>query len=100
MALVKLRILAALLVVLIGQVPHDAAVAATPAAATRVTTATAPSTQPDVLRTLRRDHPRLYVLDDDLARAKELIASDALARQWFALLRAAGDKMLDQPVAQ
>jgi hypothetical protein len=35
----------------------------------------------DVLSTLRKGHPRLMVLDSDLARVKEAIAKDPLAKK-------------------
>lgn len=57
------------------------------------TAAQTPATQADaaVLRTLRPAHPRLMVLDDDIARVRELITTNADARK----LR---DKMHDQAV--
>jgi hypothetical protein len=48
----------------------------------------------DVLSTLRKGHPRLMVLDADLARVKEAIAKDPLAKKWHDELRAEADRML------
>jgi hypothetical protein len=48
----------------------------------------------DVLATLRKGHPRLMVLDSDLARVKEAIAKDPLAKKWHDELRADAEKML------
>src|ERR1041385_7144617 len=54
----------------------------------------------DVLSTLRKGHPRLLVLDEDLARLKPVLQSDPLAKQWFAKLKSEADKTLDAPLVQ
>jgi hypothetical protein len=54
----------------------------------------------DVLGTLRPGHPRLLVLDDDIARAKQAISADETARRYFDLLKASAEKMLGQPVSE
>jgi len=51
----------------------------------------------DVLATLRPGHPRLIILDADLARVRRLIESDAEVRQLRDRLRSAADDMLDDP---
>jgi hypothetical protein len=48
----------------------------------------------DVLATLRVGHPRLMVLDSDIARVKEAIAHDPLAKKWHEELLAEGETML------
>ncbi len=54
----------------------------------------------DILKTLRPNHPRVYVTDDDLARVRESIDHDPLAKQWRDTLRAFAAKMLDEPVVE
>src|SRR5688572_17061864 len=51
----------------------------------------------DVLATLRPGHPRLLVLDDDIARLKQQIKDDATAKRYFEHVRGGGDKLLDAP---
>lgn len=51
----------------------------------------------DVLATLRKGHPRLMVLDEDLTRVKQLIASDPIARQWHDALVVRAERVLGQP---
>lgn len=63
---------------------------------TIVTTAT-PPTEETVLATLRPEHPRLLVLADDLARVREFIASDPVARGYRDALRESGRKILAEP---
>lgn len=53
-----------------------------------------PQQQGDVLATLRPGHPRLIVLNDDLARARELIQTDPTARHWHDLLVAEAKREL------
>ncbi|MEA2736084.1 MAG: hypothetical protein QOE14_2535, partial [Humisphaera sp.] len=69
-------------------------------AATRAANAAADAGDADVLATLRPGHPRLLVLDDDIARLKRQIADDATAKRYFDHIRAAGDKMLDLPPSE
>jgi hypothetical protein len=54
----------------------------------------------DVLESLRPGHPRLLVLDDDIARLKRQIAEDPAAKAYFEHIRGAGDKLLDQPPSE
>ena len=54
--------------------------------------AEAPNT--DILTTLRPAHPRLLVLDTDLAAIKDAIAKDPLAKRWHDQLKAEAEKML------
>jgi hypothetical protein len=42
----------------------------------------------------------LMVLDQDVARVKELIKSDATCKSYYAQLRASADKLLSEPVSQ
>jgi hypothetical protein len=48
----------------------------------------------DVLATLRKGHPRLLVLNDDLAAVRKAIATDPLAKRWHDELTADAGKML------
>jgi hypothetical protein len=57
----------------------------------------APATEPRILSTLRTAHPRLIILDADLARLRKLIATDAGARGIRDELRRSAEKMLDEP---
>lgn len=50
----------------------------------------------DVLKTLRPAHPRLLVLDADLARVKQAIESDPVARKWHKHLLGDAEKMLKE----
>ena len=53
----------------------------------------------DVLASLRKGHPRLLVLDDDIVRVKQAIATDAMAKSLFDQLKAVGDKAIADPVS-
>src|SRR5688572_8371834 len=44
-----------------------------------------------MLSTLRKGHPRLLALDEDVSRTRELIRTDTLAAQWHKSLRAQAD---------
>ncbi|HOW19321.1 MAG TPA: heparinase II/III family protein, partial [Phycisphaerae bacterium] len=57
----------------------------------------AQATRPAVLSTLRTAHPRLIVLDDDLARVRRLIETDAGARRIRDELQHAAETMLQEP---
>jgi hypothetical protein len=48
----------------------------------------------DVLAKLRPGHPRLLVLDADLAAVRQAIAHDPLAKRWHDQLRAEAERML------
>jgi hypothetical protein len=48
----------------------------------------------DVLATLRPAHPRLIVLDGDIARVKQAIATDPLAKRWHEQLKAEAERIL------
>ena len=56
--------------------------------------------QPPVLATLRAGHPRLHVLDDDLARVRALIGTDARVRGWRDRLQQHAARMIDEPVVE
>jgi hypothetical protein len=51
----------------------------------------------EVLQTLRPGHPRLMVLDDDIARVRELIKTDENVRKLRDRLHDQAVKMLDEP---
>ena len=55
---------------------------------------------PDVLASLRKGHPRLLVLDEDLAQVKKAIESDPTAKAYFDQIKAAGDKALPDPASK
>ena len=52
---------------------------------------------PNLLASLKPGHPRLICTDDDLARLKQLIQTDAAAAKYWADIRATADAMLGQP---
>jgi len=54
----------------------------------------------DVLATLRRSHPRLYLLDSDLPQVKKGIAVDAVIKEWYDELEGEAEKMLVEPPAE
>lgn len=54
----------------------------------------------DVLKDLRPGHPRLMVLDEDLVRLKGLVQTDPVAKGYFEHIRAAGEKLLSEPVSE
>ena len=54
--------------------------------------------QAGVLSTLRRGHPRLMALEEDLERVKGLIASNSLARDYHEALRRAATRELKAPL--
>ena len=54
----------------------------------------------DPLATLRKGHPRLLWLDDDLARTKQFIQSDPTAKAWFNYLKRNADKALSDPLPE
>ncbi len=41
----------------------------------------------DVLTTLRKGHPRLYILDSELRRTQEAMAQDLMVKGWYDDLR-------------
>jgi hypothetical protein len=53
--------------------------------------------QKALLATLKKTHPRLLVLDSDIARVKKLVQADRGARGHFEALRKAGEKLLVDP---
>ena len=60
---------------------------------------TAAGPDADVLKTLRPGHPRLLVLDADLARVKQAVENDPVARRWHEQLLGDAEKMLkEQPI--
>ena len=54
----------------------------------------------DVLATLKKEHPRLMVLDQDIQRIKGLIESDAACKSYYEQLRKSAEKLLEEPVSQ
>jgi hypothetical protein len=54
----------------------------------------------DVLANLRKDHPRLMVLDTDLERTRQWIASDPQAKKWHDRLVTAAEKVIGEPPAE
>jgi len=51
----------------------------------------------DVLQTLRRGHPRLYVLDSELPGIKSLAATHPQVKGWYVALEARAERMLTEP---
>jgi hypothetical protein len=51
----------------------------------------------DPLATLRQPHPRLIALDSDIARIRNLIATDPLVKDSYNALRRQADSLLSQP---
>ena len=51
----------------------------------------------DPLATLRKQHPRLIALDSDIARIRNLIATDPLVKECYNGLRRQADQLLTQP---
>lgn len=51
----------------------------------------------DILKTLRREHPRLYVTGNDLEAVRQNIKRDAHLRHWYELLNKEAEKMLSEP---
>ncbi len=60
-------------------------------------TASQPTPTKDVLKTLKREHPRLIARAQDWAAVKQAIASDELARAWHKRLQADARRMLTEP---
>lgn len=48
----------------------------------------------DVLETLLRGHPQLYVLDSELPAIKPLVATDPQVKGWYLALEAKAERML------
>jgi hypothetical protein len=51
----------------------------------------------EILKTLRREHPRLILLPADLERIRQYAEGNADARKYLAAVREAGERMLGQP---
>jgi hypothetical protein len=51
----------------------------------------------DILKTLRPQHPRLYVLDEDLPAIKNAVENDPLVHDWYEHLQKEARRMLDEP---
>jgi hypothetical protein len=51
----------------------------------------------DILKTLRPQHPRLYVVDEDLPAVRRLVADDPLAHDWYERLQKEARQMLEAP---
>lgn len=63
----------------------------------KAATAPAPPVDRDVLKTLRPEHPRLYVLDRDLEGLKARVATNPTAKAWYAELLRSGEQTLAEP---
>ena len=57
-----------------------------------------PAPQTNVLKRLRKGHPRLLALEADIARVREMIAKDALAKDYHAKLRVRATQILKEPL--
>ena len=51
----------------------------------------------EIMRALRPRHPRLYVLDDDIAIVKQQIKTDARLKRWYDRLEKDAEKMIKEP---
>lgn len=51
----------------------------------------------DVLRTLRKGHPRLYVTAETFEQLKTQVKTDPLLKTWYASLEKSAEAMIDQP---
>src|ERR1017187_374075 len=56
-----------------------------------------PAQSSDPLATLRTQHPRTISLDSDIARIRNLIATDPLVKDSYNALRRQADRLLSQP---
>jgi len=54
----------------------------------------------DVLKSLRLGHPRLLVLDEDIARLKRQIDEDPTAKAYFEHIKSVGDKLIAEPPSE
>ena len=52
----------------------------------------------EVMRALRPDHPRLYVLDQEIDVIKQQIKVDARLRRWYDRLQKDAERMIREPV--
>src|SRR5688572_21566260 len=94
-AMSSLAILAAAAVALMVVVTGASGARAT--TATTVTAATTPHAPIELLDNLRKGHPRLLVLEDDIGRVSGEIQKNPTAAEYFREVRAAADKILDEP---
>ena len=62
--------------------------------------ACAQAQQAQPLDTLVSEHPRLLARQADFDRARQLVKTDELAKQWYAQLKDRGQAMLDEPVTR
>jgi hypothetical protein len=62
--------------------------------------ATNAASETNSLKTLRPGHPRLVLLDEDLARIRQFIKSDATAGQYHQRVVAQGEAILRQPAVE
>lgn len=53
-----------------------------------------------VLNTLRKEHPRLILLQEDIPRIKDLIHENAAAREIYTRLKEEADQILTQPTVE
>ncbi|MBM4042354.1 MAG: hypothetical protein FJ290_28005 [Planctomycetes bacterium] len=51
----------------------------------------------DILKGLRQGHPRLIALEADLARVREMVAKEPLAKEYHAALRAQAERYVKEP---
>lgn len=71
------------------------------AASRPATAAGEPSTKDrEMLRTLKRDHPRLIALEPDFERVANLVRTDSTCRRWRSKLLQSAEALLDDPVAE
>src|SRR3954453_21789225 len=57
----------------------------------------APPLPQDILQTIRKDHPRLIALDTDIDRIRELLKTDAKAKEIFTRIQAHAAKIENEP---
>ncbi len=60
----------------------------------------APASDPGVLQKLRPGHPRLYVLNEELASVKKRMETEPETRAWYQHLQGTARKMLAEPPAE
>src|SRR5690242_3900232 len=53
----------------------------------------------DALKSLRREHPRLFATTQQFDQTKQLIQSDPLAKRWHAALVTSAEKIIAEPTA-
>ncbi len=53
-----------------------------------------------ILKSLRKGHPRLIALEADLARVREMVAKEPLAKEYHAALRAQAERYVKEPALE